>query len=115
MFLSDFGPKFCCVEAFHIFASKLNPKKCSIIAGQFVENLNSVLINLPIILYNTLYAELDTKGLQFSTLALDFGHEAYVHLDNLSKCIRLGLLLQIEDGCCKKFPTLTLIIGQEAF
>ena len=73
------------------------------------------MINLPIILYNTLYAELDTKGLQFSTLALDFGQEAYIHLDNLSKCIRLGLPLQIEDGCCKKFPTLTLIVGQEAF
>ena len=73
------------------------------------------MINLPIILYNTLYAELDTKGLQFSTLALDFGQEAYIHLDNLSKCIRLGLPLQIDEGCCKKFPTLTLIVGQEAF
>ena len=44
-FVSDFWPKFGCVEAFHIFASKLNPKKCNLTLRQFVEQLKSILIN----------------------------------------------------------------------
>ena len=44
-FVSDFGKMFGFVEAFHIFASKLNPKKCNLTLRQFAERLKSFLIN----------------------------------------------------------------------